>query len=398
MPTINLTEEATLAADICFKPYEPTALKQVFLTGASGFLGAFLLAELLEKTQAEVHCLVRADDDIHAAKRLQTCLERYQLWQADWQNRIHAWAGDLAEAQFGLSNATWQYLGKHIDSIYHNGAIIHNFFPYTRLKAANVTGTETVLRLAAVDKTKPVHFVSSMAVFFSQHYLQQGKLDEYDLPVDDGTLKGGYKQSKWVAEALIRQAQARGLPASIYRPVRILGHSQTGVNANLKDALCQLVKGCINLGQFPDLDVRINLVPVDFVARAIVALSMQPKALGRGFNLYNPESTQWPDFYQDLQQLGTEMDYRLEQLGFDDWLAALQAKIDAGDKRQVYTFLRLFFRSPNNLLMKKPALHSPDMWQLLQELNIICPEVDVALWRTYLRYFQAIDYLTDVGD
>lgn len=393
MSVINLSNEAQLAAEIQFKPYQATTVEQVFLTGASGFLGAFLLAELLENTKFSVHCLVRADDNAHAHTRLQQTLINYQLWQADWENRIQAWAGDLALPQLGLNAATWQHLAQTVDVIYHNGAIIHNFFPYARLKAANVTGTETMLKLAAETKTKPVHFISSMAVFFSQHYLQQGRLDEYDIPVDDGTLKGGYKQSKWVAEALIRQAQARGLPASIYRPVRILGHSQTGVNGNLKDALCQLIQGCINLGQCPDLDVRINLVPVDFVAQAIVSLSQHPKAFGRGFNLYNPASTQWADFYQDLQNLGAEFNYQLEKQSFDDWLAHLQSKIDAGDAPQVYTFLRLFFRSPNNLLMKKPALHSPDMWQLLEELQITCPEVDRRLWRNYLNYFQQIDYL-----
>lgn len=394
MSAINLTDEARLAPDITYQPYQAAELKQVFLTGASGFLGAFLLAELLTKTTAQVHCLVRADDNSHAHQRVIATLQNYQLWQTAWRDRVVAWAGDLALPQLGLQAKTWQQLCCDIDVIYHNGAIIHNFLPYTRLKAANVTGTETILRLASTDKTKPVHFISSMAVFFSQHYLQQASLDEQAIPLDDGTLKGGYKQSKWVAEALIREAQKRGLPASIYRPVRILGHSQTGVNGNLKDSLCQLIKGSIYLNQFPQLDIRINLVPVDFVASAIVGLSQHPQALGRGFNLYNPKATPWADFQQDLQALGAEFDFKLETLDFKAWLAVLQAKIEAGDKTQVYTFLRLFFRSPNNLLMKKPDLNSPEMWQLLAELGIQCPAVNQQLWQHYLNYFYQSDYMT----
>ena len=188
---------------------QPRAL---FLTGATGFLGAYLLAELLRQTDAEIHCLVRAADPQVAQQRLQNQLQSYGLWQADWAERIIPVVGDLAQPRLGLSEADFSELADQVDGIYHNGAWVNALYPYERLRAANVLGTQEVIRLAALGQTKPLHFISTLAIFLSDAHTDQ-LVAEDRTPCFDPTLQGGYKQSKWVAEALVRDAQVRGLPA-----------------------------------------------------------------------------------------------------------------------------------------------------------------------------------------
>jgi thioester reductase-like protein len=211
--THDLSAEAKLDSAIQFSHLTTnvnTPPNAIFLTGASGFLGAYLLAELLEKTSAKIYCLVRADNEIAAKQRLQEHLTRYGLWQSKWEKRIVSIVGDLSKPLLALSESEFNQLAETIDLIYHNGAYINAFHSYERLKAANVLGTQEILRLAGFKKTKPVHFISSMAVFFSKASLESELIKETDHPIADGTLKGGYKQSKWVAEELSRIAQQRG--------------------------------------------------------------------------------------------------------------------------------------------------------------------------------------------
>ncbi|MCK5898349.1 MAG: thioester reductase domain-containing protein [Methylococcales bacterium] len=387
----NLSAEAILDPAIQFLP--SPSLKNpsnaLFLTGASGFLGGYLLAELLNKTSAQLYCLVRADNIAAAQKRLQQNLVNYGLWKDEWQQRIITVVGDLSKPLLNLSKADFEQLADTIDVIYHNGAHINAFHSYKRLKASNVLGTQEVLRLAGLKRTKPVHFVSSMAVFFSQSSLQSSLIKETDDPIADGTLKGGYKQSKWVAEALIRVAQQRGLPACIYRPVRILGHSQTGINGNMSDALCNLLKACIELGTYPLLDARINLVPVDYVSESIVHLSQQPESLGKAFHLFNPKSIEWNDLLTLTQSLG----YSLKALEYEQWQQQLQTALNDNPKNRAYTFLSLFFRSPNALMMKKPPLDALQTLEGLQNSTISCPLVDQKLLTAYFNYFKEINFL-----
>ncbi|MEM8640786.1 MAG: amino acid adenylation domain-containing protein, partial [Cyanobacteria bacterium P01_G01_bin.54] len=140
------------------------APKQIFLSGATGFLGAFLLAELLQKTSAIIHCLVRATDEASAQRRIQTNLEAYQLWQADFHDRLIAVPGDLSQPYLGLSETQFQELGNCVEVIYHNGAFVNFLYPYSAFKQSNVSGTEEILRLAVCKKLKAVHFVSSLSV------------------------------------------------------------------------------------------------------------------------------------------------------------------------------------------------------------------------------------------
>jgi thioester reductase-like protein len=395
----NLLADALLDATIrCTQPLAPDWAnpRAILLTGATGFLGGFLLDELLRQTEATIHCLVRAEDQTSAGQRLKTHLRSYGLWRDEWatrstQNgRIRPLCGDLAQPRLGLSEARFALLGEEIDAIYHNGAWVNALYPYERLRAANVLGTQEVIRLAALGQTKPLHYISTLAIFLSDLHTDQ-LVDEARQPRFDPTLRGGYRQSKWVAEALVREAGERGLPVAIYRPGRVLGHSQSGVNGNLHDLLCKVWKGSVQLGLFPRVATQVDLTPVDYVSRGIVQLSRRPDSvdtLGRVFHFCHPQPVEWVALLEAIGALG----YGLTGVTYAEWVAAVNAAAAQQPKNQLYQQLRLLLRAPIYLFAQaKPRFSGRATQEALAPL--CCPAIDHRLLSTYFAWFQQTGHL-----
>ncbi|MCK5719527.1 MAG: thioester reductase domain-containing protein [Thiomargarita sp.] len=389
---LDLKTEAVLEPTIQFhNPLSKNLVepKSIFLTGATGFLGAYLLDELLHKITANIYCLVRCNHVDEGKQRLKSHLQFYSLWNEVFSSRIIPVVGDLSKPHFGLSEAQFSELASQIDIIYHNGAQISYIRPYSALKTINVLGTIEILRLAGLIQTKPVHFISTLAVFLGKTYATTDQILETDVPEFTPNMKGGYKQSKLVAEKLVMAAQERGLPINIYRPVRIMGDANTGVIGNLSDSLCSIIKGCIQIGKFPTLDIPITLVPVDYVSQAVIYLSRQEKLLGKAFNLFNPHLISWQTLFNKVSSLG----YSLEEVSYDDWLTELKHKASQQPEDKLYPFLLLFLRSPNNLMAKKPLFDAHRTFEELANASIVCPRVDTELLPTYFLYFQKSGYI-----
>jgi amino acid adenylation domain-containing protein/thioester reductase-like protein len=303
------------SATACTNIAEP---KHIFLTGATGFIGAFLLNELLSKTKASIHCLVRASSFEEGRYRIQSNLERYSLWHEDWSCRIIPVVGDLSQPYLGLSCQEFCELAGKLDLIYHSGALINLVYPYALLRAVNVLGTQEVLRLASQVKVTPVHYISTLDVFQSPSYFGKEVIrEDEDLAHSDGFFNG-YAQSKWVAEKLVMAARDRGIPVCVYRPGMITGHSQTGVSQT-NDLMCRLIKGMIQLNAAPLLERKINMTPVDYVSKAIVHLSRQPESIGKTFHLLNPHPLHLSQLVSVMHILG----YPIQQIPYEMWQSKL---------------------------------------------------------------------------
>jgi thioester reductase-like protein len=293
---------------------EPTV---ALLTGATGFLGAFLLSELLDQTTSEVICLVRARDEATGLRRLADNLSRYGLVHEDFRDRVSVRVGDLAQPRLGLSEGQFHELGERVDAIYNNGAKLSYVVPYASLKASHVGGTLEMLRLCTLGKPKALHHVSSIVVYESPAY-QGLTVDEAIAPSESRGIRLGYSQSKWVSESLVRAAAARGIPAVVYRPGLIGGSSATGA-ANADDLLCRMMRGIIALSSMPDLDIVVDFSPVDYVARSIVSLSRQARSRGKAFHLNAPRGIHWQELLKILNSLGHDV----QMLPHDEWITRL---------------------------------------------------------------------------
>jgi acyl carrier protein len=185
----------------------------ILLTGCTGFLGAFLLRDLLCDSEAKLYCLVRADNEPAALARIISALEAHQLWKDEYRHRLVPLPGDLSQPLLGLSPQRFSDVSQAIDLILHNGAWLHWLHPYRTLKATNVGGTHEVLRLACARGDGfaiPVHFVSTTSVYDTKHHATLTTVrEDDDLPSAAG-IGGGYPQSKWVADKMMLNARQRG--------------------------------------------------------------------------------------------------------------------------------------------------------------------------------------------
>jgi amino acid adenylation domain-containing protein/thioester reductase-like protein len=350
----------------------------IFLTGATGFLGVFLLHELLQQTRADIYCLVRASSLEEGNRRLRNTLAQYLLWSEPLAHRIIPVSGDLALPRFGLSSDEFDRLAHRIEVIYHSGAQVNLLYPYAALKPVNVLGTKEILRLASLGHIKPVHYVSTAAVFPVRSQNGHDPITEDTPPGRFEDLKIGYAQSKWVAEKLIATAHARGIPASMYRPSRISGHSQTGV-WNTSDFACRMIKGCIQMGIAPEqLISQENWVPVDYVSRAIVHLSRQPASWGQVFHLINHHPLDWAALVDWIGAFG----YPLRKLVYAQWCKAFCTYA----AENVLSPLMPVFQTAEP--PQRPQQFSD--WNTVAGLEgtaITCPPVDPPLLHTYFAYF-----------
>ncbi|MCB0063659.1 MAG: thioester reductase domain-containing protein [Caldilineaceae bacterium] len=360
-----------------------TVPKAILLTGATGFLGAYLLAELLRHTTADLYCLLRAESPAAGKARLRDHLQFYQLWDDTFAARMVPILGDLAQPRLGLADAEWQSLADRIDVIYHNGAQVNAVYPYARLKAANVDGTVTLLQLAGLHHTKPLHFVSSLAIFMSRAYVNQ-TIRESDFPAWESNLQGGYRQSKWVAEALIREAQRRGLPGGIYRPGIIMEHSQSAIQGKPNN-VSMGIEACLQLGAYPQLKTTTNFAPVDYVSQAIVYLSQQSVEAGtpsgRIFHLCNPASVAWPELFAMLQRL----DHPVVERSYADWLKELELQTQQQPENKTLSVIRFLMRLPLNLFTDGPCFLTQETQAALATSSISCPKIDEQLLATYFH-------------
>ncbi|WP_329791246.1 amino acid adenylation domain-containing protein [Lentzea sp. DG1S-22] len=304
---------AELVADVKLDPaIKPDGLphadwfspKNVLVTGATGYLGVFIVVELIERTDATVHCLVRGGSPDECWDRLEETMRKYRAWDESYRDRIKVVQGDLAKPYLGLSKEDFEGYAASIDSIYHSGAIVNFTYPYEAMKAANVLGTEELLRLATKTTLKAFHLVSSVDVFMGTGALRP--FTEEDLGDRPVKVPTGYPRTKWVAEKIVVIARDRGVPVTVQRPWMITGHTKTGASHDT-DYLYVYLKGFLDLGVLPLYNDVINAVPVDYTAQAIVYTSLREENLGKNFNITNREPTTMQQCYQWLRSFGYDL-------------------------------------------------------------------------------------------
>ena len=389
----------------------------VLLTGATGFLGAYVLADLLDKRRnlvQKVYVHVRANDAGSAQRRLRDALAGRGLWREAWEQegRVQAVVGDLSKPHLGLNDADWAHLAKEVHVIVHNGALVHWVYPYSKLRAANVLSTMAVMRLANEGRPKSVAFVSSTSALDTEYYIRfsdtsaQGVLESDSLDGSASDLKSGYGQSKWVAERLLMAAASRGLAAVIIRPGYVVGDSKTAVT-NTDDFLFRLIKGSAQLGLIPDMNNTINMVPVDHVARvtslaglAAIQWPENHQTHAAVFHVTSHPTIRYNEFLGALIEYG----WNVRPVEYLEWRTALEnhvlASAAAGntgldaDSNALFPLLH-FVLDDLPTSTKSPELNDANTTKLLteaHELDVV-RGVDVPLVGLYLSWLVAVGFL-----
>lgn len=366
--------------------------RAVFLTGASGFVGAFLLKELLRQTTADIFCLLRAESNEHAVERIRERLKRYGLYDAKKFPRVIPVIGDLSKPLFGLTPALFDSLGVNIDSIVHSGAWVNHVYPYDTLRSANVSGTHEILKLATTAKLKAVHHLSIL----NTDLVEPGDFERW------ASGPGfGYGLTKYAAEKMVGLAAERGVPISVYRLGMISG-DQRGIS-NTSDRICLLIKGCIALNAIPNAEglaaiCSPTLTPVDFVAESITALLRQKEYLGGTYNIVNPEPVAWRDLLAALEETG----YSLELVSLERWRDRLKEAANKQSDEKIYEILCRLYIEETDGVDKAPFSEEfkPDeqfyfMRNRINELKIRSTTVIRQQFCNYLKYLIKSSFIND---
>lgn len=257
------------------------------VTGGTGFIGRRVITRILSRDPgAEVWVLVRRES-----------LTRFERLAQHWDERVKPLVGDLTAADLGLSDTDIADLGD-VSHVVHCAAIYDMTVGESEQRAANVEGTRAVIELARrLDAT--LHHVSSIAVAGNH----RGVFTEADFDVAQD-LPTPYHQTKFEAELLVRSAP--GLRYRVYRPAVVVGDSQTGEMDKIDGPyyFFGVLARLAALPRFTPMMLpdsgRTNVVPVDFVVEAMVALMHVEGKDGETFHLTAPKTTGLRDIYRGV--------------------------------------------------------------------------------------------------
>lgn len=342
-----------------------------------------------------MYCLVRAADSAAADARLAQTLAAVGLEEAEWRGRAHAVPGDLAAPALGLSPEYWTHLAERVDAVYHNGAAVDFVAPYAKLRAANVGAVREALRFATGIRPKALHFTSTLAVFNGPERMAYARLAESDRFARAEQVQGGYARSKWVAEALLDQAAAHGVPVTVHRAGFVIGDRVTG-RWNTEDFLCRLIKGSIQLGAYPDIDLDLAVAPVDWVAQAIVALSRPGHPAHAVSHLLAPEELPLRQLMAWVRDAG----YSVQPMPYARWRRVLAEALPADNALYpVLPFLiepiALDGRTLVDLFIDpaRPRFDAHATQGRLAALGQTCPPVTAAQFSHSLAWFVRAGFL-----
>jgi phthiocerol/phenolphthiocerol synthesis type-I polyketide synthase E len=274
--------------------------RDVLLTGATGYLGAFLLHNLLAATTGRVYCLVRAEDEAGAMRRLRAAAAKFGLPEPD-PDRVRPVPGDLR--QIGAVCASYRdgELAGRIGYVLHCGARVVFTEPYRELRHDNVLPLVELLTWMRHHGIRDISFISTVAATAPAVGSDRRHLETRDQALDPQL--GGYGVSKWVSERLLERAEQDGMRTRVFRPGLIMASSRSGA-CNDKDLIWFSLASGLAVGAHPEDDRAMPLSPVDVLSRAVAELAVSPASVGRAYHLVDERSLSLRRLFELLSEVG----------------------------------------------------------------------------------------------
>ena len=332
-------------------PAEPAGVgdfRHVLLTGATGFVGRFLLRELLGRDpRLTVHCIVRGATAEEGFERVRAGMEHAETWDETFAPRLRVHPGDVSEPRLGLGEPRFDELCGTIDAVYHLAAKLSLTSGYPAIRRDNVSAVRNVLELCLARRFKHLFFVSTMGIFpeyfcaFADEYRDRW-IDDQMQPDLSAMKKAmplgllGYPWSKLVGEQAVLFARSVGLPAVIFRLAQT-SMASTGYSES-SNIVQSLFAGIVDVEMIPrGFALQSMNDPVDILCRACAAISLNPKRRFTIYNCCNPT----PSYRTvPLGELG--LDY--PEVSYQTFKRACQARGDASPLSRHWAVLDHFAR------------------------------------------------------
>ncbi|WP_062058127.1 non-ribosomal peptide synthetase [Aquimarina longa] len=329
----------------------PNAPEHIFITGATGFVGVFLLKELLEKTTATIHCLTRANSNEAAYQKIKNGMLHYNLWADEYVSRIQVIIGDISLPLLGLDQTTFDLLSQKIEMIYHNAAHMNHLATYDMLKPANVNGAVEIVKLATQTRIKPIQYTSTLAVFNNTTSTVLKTVTEQTISSEEVHYKkDGYATSKWVAENLMIKARELGVPCTIYRLGLTTGDTVDG-RQDHKQWFYGLIKCYLLMGAMinEELDLALPIMPVDTVVTSLVYLSQQEELMNNTFHLSGNPSSLYK-LFKEYNHINTNS---LKEVSLYDWLQLAKLYLEQDSTLPIPPFMHDYLELSKEELVQR---------------------------------------------
>lgn len=325
-------------------------IKNILLTGSTGFLGVHLLHDLIMRTDYKIYCLIRCSSELQGKERLQNVADMYMIkHNFIEEERINVIKGDLRKDMLGLDTKEWDLVSKSIDTIIHCGALVNWISSYDELRLENVLGTVNLIKLASYNKRKGFIYISSASTYY-----ENGILNSLDSMLHENH----YSLSKWVAECIVSKYLKDRINGTIIRPGMITSHSKTGAS-NPNDFISRIVKGIIMLGSYYENKKGLELIPVDFVSNSIIDI-LHSRKYGMAYNIRNPNLI----YTEQLVNMMSTLGYSIKVKDLNEWIQI----IEENPKNPIYPLIP--FIDMHDMKIEK------DDHTILYEYNIDCKLLD----------------------
>jgi thioester reductase-like protein len=377
--------------------------QRIFLTGATGVLGAHLLKQLLIESDSDIYCLVRATDTKLGTERLHSFLKAYDpdgLLDDAFKSRVHAVCGDVVLPKLGLKDQDYEALADSTDVTIHSAAFTNLFSNRRRIEPINVGGTKTIIEFCLKTHQKYLCYISTHTIVGSRTFDPSCIFKEKDFDVGQNFDHMSYQYTKFVAEKLVRDASESGLRWNIMRPGQIFGESQTGHypqgQTNVSGLFYDIFKTVIETGCAFKSQSHFDIVPVDYVSRSILYLALIRPEIYETYHLTNPDVKCYTDVISLLMEIG----YPIEFISQDEYRRRIneRAFIVNGEeyKSSTLSAFKWWFKRDGFDFTDSGFTDCTYTKSILEEVGISCSPINRQLLSTYIKAGIEQNYFPDL--
>ena len=363
-------------------------LRNVFVTGATGFLGSRILYQLCSRTDVrKIMVLVRSQSPTQAIQRILQSSKLSGWWMDKYITKLEAWTGDLAKPKLGLNECHWHRLcgygvpAERITAVIHNGAAVNWNASFLLLKATNVDSTLDLLNVASQSAA-----LTDFVFVSGGQQLRTGDADDMDV-AEEVARSNGYSQTKFLSEWMVKEyaltVASSHQRVSIVKPGYIIGTAGDGV-AIASDFIWRLAAACVDIEAYNAADANYWLFvsDVDRVATAVsdCCCSTTDPVQSRGAKVVKIlDGLVVSEFWGVVSH---ELGYNIRPLGSDSWTKRIYKEIETKNEKH-------------------------PLWPLLQtveegqgKLGAPCDPratVEIDEWRVKAAVKKSVEYLSDIG-
>ncbi|WP_281819226.1 non-ribosomal peptide synthetase, partial [Vallitalea longa] len=307
----------------------------ILLIGATGYVGSYILHELLVNTNYYVTILIRAKSANEARIRLNRVLafNFNKCKISDYSHRITIVNGDISENKLGLDYNEYNKLIDEIDCIINSAGNVSHYTDYNQSYRSNVRGVMNLLDLAKEGTIKDLHHISTMSVSTGKIRDKRSMVFSENVEVIENFNQEkeiNYIKTKTMAEKLVIDARKYGINTNIFRLGNVVFNSQNGrfqQNIN-NNAFYLQVKSLIKFGLLPKFDTYpLELSYVDVSSKSIVSLISRESLKNEIYHIYNTNTI-------ELSEIAEYLGVR--EVSVDDFIEYIHSNISGSDNMKEY--------------------------------------------------------------